>query len=299
MFVCGLMRASVPSWRLTTHAAPSPNASALGPLPTRIAGSTLRVRGSIRVTVPASSLATHSAPAPAVIAEGFAPTAIGRVSPPRSRSMPRMRPSTPDATHTTPSANARARGTLPTGYRCTTLSAPGSTWAHHARVAVRDPQRAAAVRERSGAATDGDPHLAVTLEMDAGDGAVGRVGDPHRSTTVRDGNRARADGDLVGDAAAIRVDQPDGVLVDPIQPFGLDHADDAERGDAEEEQDGGADQQVPGACGGGRLAAAGSASDVVGRSSAGSWARMPSCSCRRSAPGSTPISSTSEVRASR
>ena len=46
---------------------------------------------------------------------------------------------------------------------------------------------------------------------------------------------------------AVRVDQPDGVLVDPVEPFGFDDADDAERGDADEEEHGGPDQQVPGA----------------------------------------------------
>ena len=104
--------------------APSPAATALGPLPTWIACTTVPVRGSMRVTVPASSLATQTAPAPAAIAVGFAPRGSIDVTLARPGRSGRPSRSTPEATHTARAHGDRTRG-VATSIRCDDRLAPG------------------------------------------------------------------------------------------------------------------------------------------------------------------------------
>ena len=140
--------------------APSPTAIALGPLPTGIARTTCR--SGVDPRHRARLLARHPQRAGAGRDRGrVRADRHGRVRPPRSRSIrgsPRRRPTRP--TPRPPAASAR--GTLPTATDARPCSRPGRPGPPCA-IAVRDPQRAAAVRERSGAATDGDPHRAVAL----------------------------------------------------------------------------------------------------------------------------------------
>ena len=68
--VAGSIRETVPSWRLATHTAPSPTATALGPLPTPICSSGSFERGSIGTTTFDVLGGTHTASAPAAMAIG-------------------------------------------------------------------------------------------------------------------------------------------------------------------------------------------------------------------------------------
>ena len=83
------------------------------------------------------------------------------------------------------------------------------------------------------------------LAVDARDRAVERVGDPDRPAAGDHCAGPPADEVLRRDAAAVRVDQPDVVLVDARKPVGLEHAADAEGGRAGEQQNGrGRDQDA-------------------------------------------------------
>ena len=191
-FVAGSIRDSVPSWRLTTHTAPSPTASALGPLPTLIARTTAPVRGSMRVTVPASSLATQSAPAPAAIALGIAPIGIGGCAG-AVEVDPVHAPSTPDADP------QRARGDGQRARRVADrdplqdLVRAGVDLGDLAARRRRRPTTSPAPKARpDGAPPTGIVTDLVALAVDPRDGAVEPVGDPHRAAAGRD--RARAAG---------------------------------------------------------------------------------------------------------
>ena len=110
--VTGSIREIVPSVRLTTHTAPSPTASALGPLPTGIAGSAApRAGRSASPCRPPRSRPTP--PAPAASAVGSLPS-DRRVDAARSMSIRSTAPSCPEATHSAPSGDVNACGELPT-----------------------------------------------------------------------------------------------------------------------------------------------------------------------------------------
>ena len=202
---------SVPSWRLTTHTAPSPYRQRARPVADRgSAPTTRRLRGSMRVTVPDSSLATHSAPAPATIALGFAPTGIVRVTRPRARSRRRMRPSTPEATHSAPAATPASAARCRPAIRCTTLFGAGIDLRDLARVAVGHPQRAAAERERRRRAADRDRHPIVARRARCActvpSAALAIQTEPPPSTTALGLSPTAY---LLRDVTALRIDQPD------------------------------------------------------------------------------------------
>ena len=209
----------VPSWRLTTHTAPSPNAIALGPLPTRIAGSTLPLRGSIRVTVPASSLATHSAPRAGgdrgrVRADGDRlrdPAAArdrsaGRARRPPTRPTRRPRHSASDA--------RRVADLVRAARPCWHPGRPARRCRRRCRppTASRRRTRAPQARRRPSIVTTSPRSRSMRETVPSR-----RVGDPDRSAAVGHRRRALADGDLLRDPPAVGVDQPDVVLVDARQ----------------------------------------------------------------------------------
>jgi hypothetical protein len=142
--------------------------------------------------------------------------------------------STADATQTAPEPTATACAALPTSIVSSTVLVSGSTsatvrpwpFATHS-----DPAPNA-----SPLGSDVDRHDLAVPAVDPRDGSVQPVGDPHRAGAGGHGLRTVSDGVLGGDPAAVGVDQPDLVLVDPRQAVRPRHAADAERHDARKQQ---------------------------------------------------------------
>ena len=252
-------------------------------------------RGSSRTTRPAASLATQTEPAPAASADGRACTSIGRPALPLCDVDPHHggvdRGGDPDR------AVAERDGV-----RCVADVDPlhdlvglRRDLGDRAALAVGDPQRPRAERDAGRFAADVDRHDLVALAVDPRHGPVELVRHPHRAGARRHRLRPVPDRVLGRDPAAVPLDEPDRVLVDGVESVRLEHADGAERGPGEQQRGGDEEEEHARAETGGarrcrhgrRRAAAGALS--AGRSSAGSCARICSCSRRSSPPGSTPI----------
>ena len=89
-----------------------------------------------------------------------------------------MRPSTPEATHTAPGCDGQRPRRVADLDPLHDLVRARVDLHHVARLAVGDPQRATAERERGRRAADRDRDGLVALAVDPRDGPVGRVGDP-------------------------------------------------------------------------------------------------------------------------
>ena len=170
------------------------------------------------MTLAVSSLATQIAPAPTASADGRPPTSIRFETFPLVRSMRATVSSTADATQTAPEPTATATAALPTSYCFRTLFCCRVELGDLAALAVRDPQRAGAVRESGRLAPDRDRHHLPARAGDPRDGPVQPVGDPHRAGAGGDRARVAADAVLGHDPAAVGVDHADRVRVDGGQP---------------------------------------------------------------------------------